>query len=253
MKLLSVGLAVALLATATSTTHAATATSPELQIMTWVNRARATRGLVPLRSDPRLWGLADDRAAAMAALGVLSHGVAGSLQEGINERGIRWYGFGEVIAYSTGLGSAGAEALFRLWASSPPHWELLMSGSFNYLGIGLAPSGSVTFGSMVLTESRDRTGARAAMVKASVSGDDIRWSWRGSDPLLQSHTAGLRDFAVQQRTDRGSWVTVMSSTASTARTVANRVGGHWYGLRVRARDRAGNVGPWSAELRAWVP
>ena len=129
-----------------------------------------------------------------------------------------------------------------------------MSDSFNYLGIGLANSTSgVTYGSIVLTESRDRTGARVAMLDATVSGDDVRWTWGGSDPALQKHTAGLRDFAVQQRTDRGSWVTTINSTTGTARSAVNRAPGHWYGLRVRARDRAGNVGPWSAELRVWVP
>jgi hypothetical protein len=86
-----------------------------------------------------------------------------------------------------------------------------------------------------------------------MSANDVRWTWRGSDPLLQTRTAGLRDFTVQQRTDQGTWVTVASNTTKTARSVSNRTGGHWYGLRVRARDRAGNVGQWSAELRIWVP
>ena len=233
---------------------AATISAPERQLMASINQARAARGLVPLRSDYRLWVLADDRAAAMASANVLSHGAGGSLEAALNQRGIQWYAHGEVIAYSSAAGSAGAAHLFELWASSPPHWALLTSGEFNYLGIGLAVSGSgLTYGSVVLTESRDRTGARATMTGARVSGDDVRWTWRGVDPPLQSHTAGLRSFAVQQRTDRGSWVTVATSTTTTARSVANRPGGHWYGLRVRARDRAGNAGPWSSELRVWVP
>jgi uncharacterized protein YkwD len=254
MKLLRLGLAVALLTVIPGATSAATATAPERQIMADVNQARAERGLAPLRSDFRLWVLADERAAAMASADVLSHGVAGSIEASLDQRGIQWYAHGEVIAYSSASGSAGAEHLFDLWASSAPHWALLTSGTFNYLGIGLARSGSGrTYGSIVLTESKDRTGARATMVSATVTGDDVRWTWRGSDPLLQTHTAGLRDFAVQQRTDRGAWTTVSKATTSTARSATNRPGGHWYGLRVRARDRAGNVGPWSAELRVWVP
>jgi hypothetical protein len=222
--------------------------------MTRINAARSERGLVPLRSDYRLWILADERAAAMASANILSHGVAGSIEASLDRRGIQWYRHGEVIAYSSNTGSAAADHLFDLWATSSPHWELLMSGSFNYLGIGMAQSGSGrTYGSIVLTESKDRTGARATMLSATVSGDDVRWTWRGSDPLLQTHTAGLRDFAVQQRTDSGAWATVTSATTSTSRTAANRPGGHWYGLRVRARDRAGNIGPWSAERRVWVP
>ncbi len=254
MKLLRLGLAVALLAAIPGATSAATATAPERQIMDDVNAARAARGLAPLRSDWRLWVLADERAAVMAFVDVLSHGVAGSLETGLDLKGIQWYRHGEVIAYSSATGGAAATHLFDLWASSPSHWALLVSGSFNYLGIGLARSGSGrTYGSIVLSESNDRTGARATVVSAAVDGNDVRWSWRGADPLLQTHTAGLRDFAVQLRTDQGAWKTVGSATTSRGRTALDRPGGHWYGLRVRARDRAGNVGPWSAERRVWVP
>jgi hypothetical protein len=255
MTLLRLGLALSLLAAIPATTaSAATATDPELQLMNMVNQARAARGLAPFRSDYRLWVLADERAAAMASADLLSHAVGGSFEESLDRGGIQWYGHGEVIAYSSATGAAAAAQLFELWATSPSHWALLSSTSFNYLGIGLAYSASgLTYGSIVLTESKDRTGARATMVDASISGDDVQWTWRGSDPLLQSHTAGLRDFAVQQRTDHGGWVTVSTGTTSTARSALNRARGHWYGLRVRARDRAGNVGAWSAELRVWVP
>lgn len=253
MKPLSLGLAIAILIPLAPGT-AATATDAERQIMASVNRARADRGLVPLRSDYRIWMLADERAAAMANEELLSHSVAGSLPGTLTGRGIQWYAHGEVIAYTSASASTSAAELFRLWATSPPHWALLTNGRFNYLGIGLAHSDSgLSYGSIILTESNDRTGARATMIKASVSGDDVRWTWRGADPQLQTHTAGLRDFTVQQRTDRGAWVTVATNTTRTARTVANRTRRHWYGLRVRARDRAGNVGPWSTELRIWVP
>lgn len=254
MKLLRLGLAIALLAAIPGMTRAATATEPERQIMADVNAARAERGLAPLRSDWRLWVLADERAAAMASSDVLSHAVAGSLEGGLERKGIQWYGHGEVIAFSSASGGAGAAHLFDLWASSPSHWALLVSNSFNYLGVGTSRSGSGrTYGAIVLTESKDRTGARATMVSATVSGNDVGWTWRGADPLLQTRTAGLRDFAVQQRTDQGAWVTVSGTTTSTRRTALSRPRGHWYGLRVRARDRAGNIGPWSAELRVWVP
>jgi hypothetical protein len=254
MKLLPVGLALALVIVSAVATSAATMTDPERQIMASVNAARAANGLVPLRSDFRLWTLADERADAMAAADSLSHDVAGSLEDGLRRGGIQWYGYGEVIAYSSASGSAAAAHLFQLWETSPSHWALLTSSRFNYLGVGLSVSSSGrTYGSVVLTESRDQTGARATLARGTVSGDDVRWTWRGSDPLLQTHTAGLRDFAVQQRTDRGSWVTVSTGTTSTARSTINRTRGHWYGLRVRARDLAGNVGPWSPELRVWVP
>lgn len=254
MKLLPLGLALALLGIPVAATSAATISVPERQIMAAVNEARIANGLVPLRSDYRLWTLAGERATAMASLDVLSHGAGGLLEGSLGGQAVQWYGYGEVIAWSSASPTAAASHLFDLWRNSPSHWALLTSRSFNYLGIGLAVSSSGrTYGSIVLTESKDRTGAKATLTGGSVSGDDVEWSWSGADPALQSHTAGLRDFAVQQRTDNGGWVTVSTGTTSTSRTAINRARGHWYGLRVRARDRAGNVGPWTAELRVWVP
>jgi uncharacterized protein YkwD len=254
MKLLRLGLAVSLLAITAAATSAASVSDPERQILSMVNQARVARGLVPFRSDPRLWAIADERAAAMAEAEVLSHEIGGSIGDTLDGRGIQWFGFGEVIAYSSATASAAAAHLFELWATSPPHWTLLTSSRFNYLGIGLAVSESgLTYGSIVLTESRDRSGAQATVVEAAVSGDDVHWSWRGADTTLQSHGTGLRDFAVQQRTDSGGWVTVSAGTTSTARTAWNLAHGHWYGLRVRGRDRAGNAGPWSPEVRIRVP
>lgn len=254
MKPLSLGVALLMLLAVVPLVAASTATDAEREIMASVNRARAAQGLGPLRSDYRLWILADERATAMARAEVLSHGVAGSLADSLSAKGIQWYLHGEVIAWTSASGSTSPAELFRLWATSPPHWAALTNRSFNYLGIGIARSSSgLTYGSIVLTESKDRTGARARLVDGSVAGGDIRWTWRGADPPLQTHTAGLKDFTVQQRTDQGAWATVATNTTKTSRTLVNRSGGHWYGLRVRARDNAGNVGPWSDELRLWVP
>lgn len=234
--------------------RAATATDTEREILALVNQARAAAGLVPLRSDYRLWTIADDRSAGMASVDVLSHGADASLEGALDRRGVQWYRHGEVIAWTSVSSARAAASLHELWFGSAPHRALLLSDRFNYLGIGLARSATGrTYGSIVLTESRDRTGARARITGAAATGDDVRWTWRGSDPKLQTHTAGLRDFAIQQRVDSGAWVTVTTATSATSRTLANRRGGHWYGLRVRARDRAGNVGPWSPERRVWVP
>jgi uncharacterized protein YkwD len=252
-------LVVALLITRTGQLSAAAGTSgasdPATRVMSLINEARAARGLVALRSDSRLSSLAVDRATSLAATGILSHDAAGSLPEGLAARGIQWYGYGEDIGYASGKPGAAAGSIFRMLAASPTHWDLMMSGDYNYLGVGFVyrPSSGLTYGSVVLTESRDRTGPRSTILGAVFSGDDIRWSWRGWDPPLQTRTAGLRDFSVQLRMDRGPWSTIASGTATTARSTLNRLRGHWYGLRVQARDRAGNVGSWSPELRIWLP
>jgi uncharacterized protein YkwD len=224
-------------------------------IIARVNQARSERGLVPLRSDGRLLALAGDRASRLASTGILSHEVAGSMPQDLAAQGVDWRGYGEVIGYAPGTPAKAALAIFRMWMASPTHWPLLMSDRYNYLGVGLVyrPGSGVTYASLVLTESSDCTGARAVVAGAVVSGDDIRWSWTGSDPALQTHTTGLRDFTLQLRTDRGTWVTIASGITATSRSTLNRERGHWYGLRVRARDRAGNTGPWSRELRVWLP
>ena len=228
---------------------------PALTLTTLINHERAARGLQPLRVDSRLVAIAGERATRLAAAGVLSHAVAGSIPEDLAVHAVRWFGYGEVIGYASGsLGGAG-HTILGMWLASPDHWPVLMSARYNYLGVGLASrsSSGVTYSSVVLTESPDRTGAWAAMAGAAVSGDDIRWSWRGADVPLQTHTAGLRDFTLQLRQDRGTWVTIGSGVTATARSTLNRSRGHWYGLRVRARDQAGNSGAWSREFRVWIP
>lgn len=245
-----------LAATATSANAAGTsATDPAHSLMASINQAREARGLVPLRSDPRLWSIAADRVGRLASSGVLSHAAAGPLIDDLAARGVRWFSYGEVIGYASGSAGIAQRTILELWLASPEHWPLLMSARYNYLGIGLAwqPSSGVTFASVVLTESPDRTGARAVVAGAQVSGNDIAWSWRGWDPPLQAHTAGLRDFTLQLRQDRGPWVTIGTAVTGTARSALNRARGHWYGLRVRAGDMAGNVGPWSRERRIWLP
>lgn len=253
----SVLLAAVLLAATTIGAGAATTTvsDPAHRLMASINEARTARGLVPLRADPRLWAIATERAGRLAAVGILSHQAAGSLPQDLAARGVRWYGYGEDIGYATAFPGVAAGAILGMWASSSEHWPLLMSASFNYLGVGLAyEAGSgLAFASVVLTESPDRTGARASFVGATVTGDDIRWSWHGWDLPLQSHTAGLLDYDIQLRMDRTTWVTIAQATTVTSRSTLNRLRGHWYGFRARARDQAGNVGPWSRERRLWLP
>ena len=248
-------LGVALVAATATPVSATTAADPAHRLMASINQARAARGLVPLRSDPRLWAIAGERAGRLAASDVLSHDAAGPLAQDLGARSVRWFSYGEVIGDASGSTSIAGGVILGLWSASSEHWPLLMSARYNYLGIGFAyrPSSGVTFVSVVLTESPDRTGARAAVARASASGNDIRWSWRGWDPPLQTHTAGLLDFTLQLRMDRGAWTTIGSGVTATAGTTLNRGRGHWYGMRIRARDRAGNVGPWSRELRVWLP
>jgi hypothetical protein len=82
---------------------------------------------------------------------------------------------------------------------------------------------------------------RAIIAGAPLSSDRVmvRVSWHGSDTR-----SGVARFDLERSKDGGSWGT-RASTSSTTRDVALE-GGHTYRYRVRAIDKAGNVGSWVA-------
>ena len=253
---LSLFLPMVLLAALAPSASAVTTTDLEYRILGWINSARAEKHLQPLRSDSRVWDLAGDRAAVMASRNILSHTVAGVVGSQLTSRGITWYMWGDAIAYNNAQkGTYATAELFAQWKGSQSHWDLLMSPKFNYIGVGMAyrTSNGRTFGDVVLIDGPDRTAPGAAMVGVSRDGNDVTWTWRGWDPILQTRTSGVASYEVQYRVDSGSFGTVALQTVATRRIALDRYSGHWYGVRVRARDRAGNLGAWTSELRTWVP
>jgi uncharacterized protein YkwD len=259
---LSAALSAAFLATillgvlAAPASAASSGTPAERMIISWINRDRIAEGLVPLVRMYDLSVISGRRATRLARKNVLRHSAAGSIPAQLRARSVRWYRYGENIGYTSAKWSMdAARSLYRAWKGSPAHWRMIMSDDFNYIGVGLAyrSSNKRTFGSIVFTESPDRTGARASVTGASRDGNDLRWAWNGADVRLQTHTAGLRDFDVQYRVNSGGWVTLRNNTSSTSLSLADRLGGRRYGVRIRATDRRGNIGPWTAESRIYVP
>ena len=225
-------------------------TTAEHNIIRWMNADRVALGLRPLQIWGKLSAVAETRARRMAAANIMSHTISGSLGRQLRDAGATNYRFGENIAYSSLSRSEAPRHIYRMWKASPVHWGQITSRRFNYVGLGLEyrSSNGRTFAAMVFTESPDHTGARAVVTAAKQDGDELRWSWRGWDVPLQTHTAGFRDFDVQLRVDGGSWQTVRDNTTKIWLS-AIRPTGHTYGLRVRGRDRAGNSGVWSPEVR----
>lgn len=240
---------------ATPTRAATTATQAEALLLGWINKDRSAAGLTPLRRWARLAGVADLRADRAADLNSLSHTAAGDLGAQLNARGVSWYRYGEALGYTYAAWTRdAARDLYVMWKRSAPHWALLMSDRFNYAGVGLVHrSDGATFGSIVLTESRDHSPARSRITSTWRSGNDIRWTWKGWDLRLQTHTAGLRDFDVQYRVGSGSWRTIRNDTGRTSITLNDRARGRTYSLRVRATDRRGNVGKWTSAAKIYVP
>ena len=234
----------------------ASISSTERAVIHWMNADRQAAGLRPLVGWGRLYSLAELRAQRMASANVMSHTISGNLASQLSNAGIRYYSKGENVAYTSQYsGLDAARSIYRMWRASSIHRAQMMSRKFNYVGIGLAyrSSNGRTFASLVFTESPDRTPPIARVTGAEPKGGDITWTWAGSDFRLQTHTSGLRDFDVQLRIDSGSWHHIRNNTTSRTLTLVGERGAHTYRLRVRARDWAGNLAPWSAEVRVSLP
>ena len=226
------------------------------EITTQINRARTAQGLRPYRTWPSIAAIATDRAQRLQATQILSHGAAGpSISTTLDTAGLQWYGWSEIIGV-TGYpaGSQAVGNLYSLWDASPAHHQLIFSSTSNYVGVGFStgPDGR-TWSSIVFVESVDHTSPIAKNGALTRVGTSLTFRWTGRDPILQTHTAGLRSFDLQYRRDSGAWRTIRSGTTSQAIVLAGRPHGHTYSFRVRSRDRRGNLSAWTVEVRIRVP
>jgi hypothetical protein len=228
---------------------ASTESSMAQTILSLLNRDRAARGLVALRPDTRLGGLATNRAEWMASAGTLSHdSYGGSVDSAVAMVGISAWSSAEAVgSTNAAFGTAAATYLYGLWRDSPEHLALMMSDVSNYIGVGVGLRGATgeTFASLVFAEAPDSSRPVARMTGAVSSGRTVSFTWIGRDGQLQTHTAGLRDFDVQYRVDAGPWATIWTHTTSTRLILTNRPAGHAYSVRIRDRDRRNNLSVWS--------
>jgi uncharacterized protein YkwD len=235
---------------------ASTASDAEALVLQLINKDRVDAGLVPLRYHTDLTSIAGARAGKMASRNVMSHTVGGSISSQLKAKDVVWYRYGEAIAYTTkAWAKTAAIELHRAWMASSPHRALLMSSKFNYVGVGLAlrSSNHRTFGSVILTESRDVNGPTAWFTDVDISGNDISWDFAGADLRLQTRTAGLKHFDVQVRAGNNPWTTIRNDTTARSATLWNKTRGVSYAMRIRATDRLGNVGAWTSERRITLP
>lgn len=105
-----------------------------------INAARAQNGLSAVHLNDKLDAAAEAHSDAMAASGVFEHTVPGEAE------------FGDRLAAQDWHGSSAAENIalvsrlaitVRLWLASPPHRAALLSGEYDFVGIGITrgPSG----------------------------------------------------------------------------------------------------------------
>jgi uncharacterized protein YkwD len=262
LALAALWLATMLPAAAPSVVSAAdlTISQAESRMLSLINADRTAAGLVPLRTDSRLMAIARARSQDMATYHYFAHTQPDGRTaiDYLSAAHVTWYVEGEIIAYNTGYPTLAdsANVANSGWMASSGHKAIIMSTNENYFGIGLAidSSNGRRIWTGVFIKGPDRTGAWARMgakqtpgARTSSGTRRINISWSGNDYKLQVLTAGFYSYQVQRRTDLGSWVTLYSSTTGTHTYRYQKVG-HRYDFRVRARDRVGNYGSWSAYI-----
>ena len=110
-----------------------------------VNRERADHGLRALRLDRKLQRAAGRHARDMVKHDYFAHQRDGGPDLTARLDRVGWSGsaWGETIAYGCGA-SGSPRATLRGWLDSPPHREILLSGSYRRGGLGVgaeAPCG----------------------------------------------------------------------------------------------------------------
>jgi uncharacterized protein YkwD len=232
-----------------------TITEAERQMVSLLNAERAKAGLVAVRIDTRLMAIARARSTDMATKHYFSHKQPDgrSVFDLISAAKITWYGAGEIIAWNTWptLGDS-ALAAKEGWMNSSGHRGIVLSSSYNYVGIGLAidASDGRKLWTGVFMKGPDRTGGYVKLaqssnleITATTQYRMVTVKWTGGDIRLVVLTAGLRHYQVQVRTDGGAWKWWSYGQTATYRSI--RVWrGHEYDLRIRACDKAGNCGAW---------
>ena len=225
----------------------------EADMVAALNQERTSRGLVAVRIDSRLMAIARARSNDMVAKDYFSHTQPDgrNVFDILTAQRVTWYNAGEIIAWNNYPLDSTVSSADRQWMGSPSHKAIVVSTDYNYIGVGLAVDAATgkKLWTAVYMKGPDRTAAQASAYTPKLGSwttsrtRSVKVAWTGYDPRLQVLTAGLRSFAVQIRTDGGIWRTVSSATTSTAYWF-RAWRGHWYDVRIAARDRAGNQGAW---------
>lgn len=102
------------------------------------NVERTSRGLAPLTRESRLASAAADHSRDMATKEYFSHTSkdGAELRDRVERTGYPWSSLGENIA----AGQQTARSVMLAWMKSEGHCESILSGSYEEIGVGVAPS-----------------------------------------------------------------------------------------------------------------
>ncbi len=225
-------------------------TAAEQLVVGLINERRHRKGLRSLRVDSRLGSIARARSEDMVDRDYFSHeDPDGKYARNFLERArIKYSRMSEIIAWNRGTDLlAEAEHAVAMWMDSSVHRHEILSTTHNYLGAGVATDGRTIKWTVISITGPDRTDPVAKITSVALTGNSASVRWSGYDPRLAVGTAGLRDYDLARRHPGGIWATVRDDTTRTSTTSAAHSGTEF---RVRARDKAGNVGSWSAPMAA---
>ena len=221
----------------------------EAKLLKDINRIRARNGRKPLRID---WGtshVARARSSDMAAKRYFAHiePDGDDARRILDRRDIDATSVTENIGHTFGLTlRESSSRMAKWWYRSPPHRRQMLARGNNYIGLGIARRGNRFTYTAIFTRSRDKTDPRVVIDEATRSSDGSQMTvdWHGVDPQLATGTAGIRSYDLEHFTPLGGWGPVGGDARRSKRTFWTSGTGDRL-LRIRAVDRAGNVGPWA--------
>ncbi len=206
-----------------------TISQAELAMVNALNVDRTTRGLVPVRVDSRLMAIARGRSADMVAKDYFSHTQPDgrNVFDILSAKKITWYGAGEIIAWNNyPTLETSVAAANNQWLNSPGHKAIVVSTSYNYVGVGLAlGTNGKKLWTAVYMRGPDLTGAKAKAATPTIAAGAtseskrVTVTWSGGDVPLQVLTSGFHSYQVQRRVDGGAWKMVWIGTTRKSMTL----------------------------------
>ena len=223
----------------------------EAKLLKDINRIRVRNGRKPLRLDQSTAHVARSRSHDMAAKRYFAH----VEPDGDNAKrilGRRHIGASEVtenIGHTVGLTlREGGNKMATWWYHSPPHRRQMLARDINYVGIGVARRGSRFTYTAIFTRSRDKTEPKVFIEDTSWrprgGGTEVTIDWVGNDPKLARGTAGIKRYDVERLTPMGGWKRIEQAPRASEGVFRTPAKGDQR-FRIRAVDKAGNVGPWT--------
>jgi uncharacterized protein YkwD len=232
----------------------------EARLLKDINRIRVRNGRKALRLDKRTSDVARARSSDMAAKRYFAHVEpdGDDARRILSRRDIAATEVTENIGHTFGFTlKKGSTRMATWWYRSAPHRVQMLARDINYIGVGIARRGSRFTYTAIFTRSRDRTRPRVVIDEATWSSDgsNVSIDWHGVDPKLATGTAGIKRFDLERYSPLGGWGSVGGNPQESQRLLLPLEAADQY-FRVRAVDKAGNVGRWnytSVGIRGHLP